>query len=117
VRLAGLWILLVAVYAGLFKRVLGIPVRRLVTDLLPALCGSVALVAVGLPVAAVLRESGEPTLVLLIAVAANGALAYLLTLSIFFRELWDDILAVARRIVPERLQPKTATLTLTWRFR
>jgi len=110
-------VLLVAVYAGLFKRVLGIPVRRLVTDLLPALCGSVALVAVGLPVAAVLRESGEPTLVLLIAVAANGALAYLLTLSIFFRELWDDILAVARRIVPERLQPKTATLTLTWRFR
>lgn len=101
-------VLLVAVYAGLFKRVLGIPVRRLVTDLFPAVCGSVGLVAVALPLAALLRGEGAPTLVILAAVGINGLLAYAVILCAFFGEIWNELFSLARRLIPERFHLRRA---------
>jgi len=93
-------VLLVAVYAGLFRGVLGVPVRRLVTDLLPAVVGSAVLLAVALPVAALLRAEGTPTFFLVAGTALSGGLVYLATLSTFFHPIWDDLMALIRRVAP-----------------
>jgi O-antigen/teichoic acid export membrane protein len=93
-------ILLVAVYAGLFRGVLGIPIRRLVTDIVPAVIGSAALLAVAFPVAGLLRDEGAPTFVVAAGSALSGGLVYLAILSTFFHPIWADLLALARRVVP-----------------
>jgi hypothetical protein len=93
-------ILLVAVYAGLFRGVLGIPVRRLVTDLVPAVVGSAVLLAVALPLVSVLRTEDAPTFFLVAGTALAGGVVYLATLSTFFHPIWDDLLALIRRVVP-----------------
>ena len=93
-------VLLVAVYAGLFRGVLGIPVRRLVTDLVPAVVGSAVLLAVALPVSSLLRDQGAPTFFIVAGTALSGGLIYLATLATFFHPIWDDLLALIRRVVP-----------------
>lgn len=93
-------VLLVAVYGVLFRGVLGIPVRRLVTDIVPAVVGSAALLAVSLPVASLLRGQGAGTFFIVAGAALSGGLVYLATLSTFFHPIWDDLLALIRRVVP-----------------
>jgi lipopolysaccharide exporter len=93
-------VLLVAVYAGLFRGVLGIPVRRLVTDLVPAVIGSAVLLAVALPVAHVLREQDLGPFFIVAGTGIAGGLAYLATLSTFFHPIWDDLMALIRRVLP-----------------
>jgi O-antigen/teichoic acid export membrane protein len=93
-------ILLVSVYAGLFRAVLGIPVRRLVTDLFPAVAGSAVLLAVAFPVATMLRNSGAGPFFIIAGAALSGGLAYLATLSTLFHPIWNDLLALIRRVVP-----------------
>lgn len=95
-------VLLVAVYAVLFRRVLGIPVRRLLTDLLPALAGSLCLLAAALPVAALLRASDAPIVLLLAAVGIAGGLAYLAALRGLFPVVWADLSQLAGRLLPAR---------------
>jgi lipopolysaccharide exporter len=106
-------VLLVAVYAGLFRGVLGIPVRRLVTDLFPAVVGSAALLAVALPVAALLRDQHAGTFFVVAGVALSGGLVYMATISTFFHPIWDDLLSLIRRIFPafpsRRLAPAEET--------
>src|SRR4029077_4231566 len=48
--------MIVAVYGVLFQRLLGIPIGRLVSDLLPAVACSLALLAAAAPLAALLRN-------------------------------------------------------------
>ena len=93
-------VLLVAVYAGLFRGVLGIPVRRMVTDLLPAVVGSVVLLAVAVPMAGLLRDQHVGTFFIVAGTALSGGLAYLATLSTFFHPIWDDLIALIRRVLP-----------------
>lgn len=93
-------VLLVAVYAGLFRGVLGIPVRRLVTDLVPAVVGSAVLLAVAIPVANLLRDQGAPTFFIVAGTALGGGLVYLATLSTLFHPIWDDLMDLIRRVIP-----------------
>lgn len=93
-------VLLVAVYAGLFRGVLGIPVRRLVTDLVPAVVGSAVLLGVALPVAELLRDQHLGTFFVVAGTALSGGLVYLATLSTCFHPIWDDLMALIRRVVP-----------------
>lgn len=103
-------VLLVSVYAGLFRGVLGIPIRRLVTDLVPAVVGSAALLAVALPVASLLRDQGAGTFFIVAGTAISGGVVYLTVISTFFHPIWDDLLALIRRIVP--LPPPRRSLAL-----
>jgi O-antigen/teichoic acid export membrane protein len=102
-------VLLVAVYAGLFRGVLGIPVRRLVTDLVPAVIGSAALLAVAFPVATLLRDQHAATFFVVAGTALSGGLVYLAILSTFFHPIWNDLLALIRRVLPDS-PPRLALL-------
>jgi PST family polysaccharide transporter len=93
-------VLLVAVYLVLYRRVLGIPVRRLVTDLLPAATGSTVLLAAALPVTELLRAAQAPVPLLLLGAGVSGGIAYLLALSRLFPTLWDELTGLARRLLP-----------------
>jgi O-antigen/teichoic acid export membrane protein len=95
-------VLLVSVYAVLFQRVLGIPIRRLVTDLFPALASSVLMLAVANPVAELLRSNGVPVFLLLLSVGIVGAWAYLAALYSLFPAIWNDVAQLTRRILPDR---------------
>ena len=106
--------LLVAVYAVLFRRVLGIPVRRLVTDLLPAVASSLLLLAVAFPEAVLLGDAPVP--VLLLGVGVAGGLAYLLALHGLFPAVWADLMQLARRVLPASMfEPEKLMLRLRLR--
>lgn len=95
-------VLLVSVYTVLFRRVLGIPIRRLVTDIFPALASSVLMLAVANPVAELLRDHGVPVFLLLLSVGIVGAWAYLAALYSLFPAIWNDVAQLTRRVLPDR---------------
>lgn len=92
--------LLLAVYGVLFKRVLEIPIRRLVTDLFPAVAGSALLLAAAFPAAELMRSLEAPVPVLLAAVGLAGALVYMGALRSLFPVVWADVAQLARRVLP-----------------
>ncbi|HEV7482618.1 MAG TPA: oligosaccharide flippase family protein [Solirubrobacterales bacterium] len=92
--------MLAAVYLILFRRVLGMPIGRLVGDLAPAVVGSAAIVAVGLPLAALLRELSFPSPLLIVVAGSTGLLVQALTLRTCFPAVWTDISSLIRRVLP-----------------
>jgi lipopolysaccharide exporter len=92
--------LLLAVYGVLFRRVLAIPTRRLVTDLLPAVACSLLLLAVALPTAGLMRGTDAPVPLFLLAVGVLGGAVYLTALRSLFPELWNDLAQLTRRVLP-----------------
>ncbi len=94
-------VLLIAVYAVLFRRVLGIPVRRLVTDLLPAAACSLALLAAAFPLAEMLRAAQAPVVAIAAAVGLAGTLVYASALRSLFRPVWDDVVGLILRVLPQ----------------
>jgi lipopolysaccharide exporter len=96
---------LVAVYAILFRKVVGIPVSRMVSDLAPAVVGGLALLAVGFPLARVMRDASLPPALIVTTVGAAGLLVHTAVLRSFFPTVWGDLTALARRVLPARLLP------------
>jgi lipopolysaccharide exporter len=94
--------MLAAVYLILFRRVLGMPIGRLVGDLAPAVLGSAAIVAVGLPLAAALRSLGTPAPLLVLVAGVVGLAVQALALRVFFRPVWADVSSLIRRVLPSR---------------
>lgn len=94
--------MLAAVYLVLFRRVLGMPIGRLVGDLAPALLGSAAIVAIGLPLAGLLRGLGTAAPLLILAAGGLGLVVQTLTLRLFFPAVWADVSALIRRVLPSR---------------
>jgi lipopolysaccharide exporter len=94
--------MLAAVYLILFRRVLGIPIGRLVSDLAPAVLGSAAIVAIGLPLAVLLRELDVAAPLVILGVGCTSLLVQALTLRTFFPAVWNDVSSLIRRILPER---------------
>ena len=94
--------MLVSVYAVLFRGVLGIPVRRMATDLFPAVASSVLMLLVANPVAELLRNAEVPVLPLLATIGIVGAWAYLAALYSIFPAVWDDVAQLTKRVLPTR---------------
>lgn len=92
--------LLLAVYGVLFKRVLEIPIRRLVTDLFPALASSLLLLAAAIPAAELMHSLAAPVPVLLAVVGLAGGLVYIGALRSLFPVVWADVAQLARRVLP-----------------
>jgi PST family polysaccharide transporter len=100
----GLYVgMLAVVYGVLFRRVIGMPINRMVADLGPAVVGSAALVAAGFPLAELLRSLGAPAPLTAVAVAGVGLSLHALVLRTLFPGVWSDLLALARRVLPARL--------------
>jgi len=93
--------MLVAVYGVLFRLFLKIPIGRLVTDLFPAIGCSLALLAAAVPLAGLLRDSGAPVFILLAVVGLVGAAVYASALRTFFPVVWNDIVQLTARVLPD----------------
>jgi hypothetical protein len=93
-------LILVGVYRLLLWPYVGVPMRRLLTDVLPALGGCLALLGVGFAV----RETlgGAPALVVLAAIGIAGGATYLLSIRFLFPAAWADVALITRKIVPAR---------------
>jgi O-antigen/teichoic acid export membrane protein len=98
--------MLVAVYGILFRLVVGIPIARMVSDLAPAVAGSIAVLAIGFPLAGLLTNVGAPAPITITLVAATGLSAHVAVLRTFFPAVWADLSGLVRRLVPTRLHPR-----------
>ncbi len=95
--------MLAAVYLVLFRRVLGMPVGRLFTDLAPAVATAALVLVVGLPVADLMRGAdASPVLTVLLA-GLVGCCMQALALRALFPEVWGDVARLLRRLLPSRL--------------
>jgi PST family polysaccharide transporter len=95
---------LLGVYGILFRRVLGIPVGRMVSDLSPAVVASAAIVAIGLPLQRLLDTAPAPATVALLAII--GFVIHVTVLRALFPAVWNDLSGLVRRLVPVRMQPR-----------
>jgi lipopolysaccharide exporter len=93
--------MIVAVYGVLFRLLLKIPIGRLVSDLLPAIACSLALLAAGVPLAGLLRDAGAPVPVLAALVGLVGTAVYASALRSFFPVVWNDIVQLTARVLPD----------------
>jgi lipopolysaccharide exporter len=91
---------LVVCYRFVLGPVVGVTLRQLGRDLMPALTASVALLALALPLMELL--AGAPALVALTLAGGTGAAAYLLVLKRFFPDAWADVRLVAGHLLPRR---------------
>jgi O-antigen/teichoic acid export membrane protein len=106
--------MLAAVYLILFRRVLGMPVRRLFTDLAPAAATAALVLAVGLPVADLMRGAGAAPVLIALLSGLAGCILQALALRAFFPEVWGDVSRLLRRLLPDRLaKSSTAPQPLT----
>jgi lipopolysaccharide exporter len=94
--------MLAAVYLVLFRRVLGMPVGRLFTDLAPATATAALVLAVGLPVADLMRGAGAAPVSIVLLAGLAGCCAQALALRAFFPEVWSDVSRLLRRLAPSR---------------
>jgi O-antigen/teichoic acid export membrane protein len=101
----GVYVLqLLGVYGILFRRVMGIPVGRMVSDLSPAVVGSAAILAIGLPLQRLLDTAPAPATVALLAII--GFVVHIAVLRTCFPAVWNDLSSLVRRLVPMRMQPR-----------
>jgi O-antigen/teichoic acid export membrane protein len=106
--------MLTAVYLVLFRRVLGMPVGRLFTDLAPAAATAALVLAAGLPVADLLRRAGAAPVLIVLLAGLAGCLVQASALRAFFPEVWSDVSRLLRRLLPDRLaKSSTAPQPLT----
>jgi len=106
--------MLAAVYLILFRRVLGMPVGRLFTDLAPAAATAALVLAVGLPVADLMRGAGAAPVLIVLLAGFAGCIVQALALRAFFPEVWSDVSRLLRRLLPDRLaKSSTAPQPLT----
>lgn len=89
---------LVVAYITLVGPVVGVPLRQLARDIGPAAVSSAVLLAVTLPLAAMLRHE-VPALPFVAAVTVVGGAAYLATLRSVFPEAWSDLELLARTML------------------
>jgi hypothetical protein len=99
---------LLGVYAVLFRRVIGIPVGRMVGDLAPAVVGTAVVLALGFPLVDLLRTATVPPALIVAAAAAVGVLAHCSVLRLLFPSVWHDLFMLARRVLPARRSPRPA---------
>jgi lipopolysaccharide exporter len=103
IAVVGVYILqLIAVYAVLFRRVVGIRVGGMISDLAPAVVGGLALLAAGFPLAHLLEGAGAPPGAVIAAVAAVGLSIHCVVLRLLFPAVWHDLFSLVRRVLPTR---------------
>ena len=95
--------ILAAVYLVLFRSVLGLPIGRLVTDLAPAVAGSALVLAVGFPLADLLRDVDLAAPLIVLVAGLAGIAAQALALRALFPHVWADVSGLLRRLLPDRL--------------
>jgi len=102
---------LVVVYAVLLRRVVGIPVGQMVTDLAPAVAGAVALMAVCFPLTHAMRAADVPPILILLAIGSLGLLIHCAVVRRFFPATWSDLSSLVKRVLPSRTRPTPSSPT------
>ena len=98
--------MLIVVYGVLFPRVVGISARRMVGDLVPAVVGTGALLALGFPLTRLLEGASMPAAITVAVAGAVGLSAHAAVLRTLFPAVWRDVATLVRRVLPARLHPR-----------
>ena len=95
-------VILAAVYSLLLRPYVGVPIRRLFTDLAPAVIGAGAVFSVGFPLRAAL--AGASPFLTLVAIGVFGGIAYLATICVLFPAARADLVLVVTNLLPPALR-------------
>jgi O-antigen/teichoic acid export membrane protein len=90
---------LLAIYHLLLQPYVGISVKRLISELGPALVGCLALLVVAVPLSRLI-EGAIPRAATIVIVASAGLTAYALVLGFVFPAAWSDLRGLAVRVLP-----------------
>jgi hypothetical protein len=104
---------LLAAHVFLLRPLVGIPVRQLVDDVLPAAVASAALVAIGLPLQELVRETGVWPPLAVLASAGAGLLAYGVALRLLSPASWADLRLLAARLFGGRPRSRRRRAAVT----
>ena len=91
---------LLGIYRFLLQRHVGISIKRLVPELGPAVIGSVALVAVAIPLSGLLGPA-LPRAATIMIVGCVGLGVYALVLAAAFPAAWRDVCTLVYRLIPQ----------------
>lgn len=105
------FVLMLAGQFFLLHRLVGVPMRESLGEILPALAGSAVLVIAVMPLAAALRPSLEP-LPLMFVIGLLGLTIYAVCLRLVSPRAWGDMRTLFVRVLGvRRLRPATASNT------
>lgn len=99
----------VVTYYVIFDRMIGIPMRQLWDEVGPATLSLVPLFACALPVAHLLSSASTPGVLWVAAVGATAVISYVVSLSLFFRDAWADVLLLVNNVVRLKRKPAPAS--------
>jgi hypothetical protein len=85
--------------------------RALWAHLVPSVTGCLAIMIAGFPLRALLVAGSLPTIVTLFVTGLACLTVYLLTVRAAFPAAWEDVMLVARRILPSRRSRAAAEAT------
>ena len=93
--------IVVAAYGVMLAPRLGIPLRQVAAELVPASAGCVALLTATVPLTALL-EPVLPAALLIVTVGVLGLVVHCAVLRAGFAPVWHDLTALASRVAPLR---------------
>ncbi len=105
-------ITLIGSHRFMLARLAGLTVRDLVRDIGPATLASAIMLAAAYPLARGLAAQGLSSPVTIVIVAIVAAPLYVLTLRLLSPAAWDDLLLLARRVLPRFRRRKAPALSL-----
>ncbi|HEY6760288.1 MAG TPA: oligosaccharide flippase family protein, partial [Baekduia sp.] len=101
ITVVGMYVLILAgVYVLLLQRHVAIPAISLLHELLPATCGALALIAVGLPLRHGLDSIDAPSFITLVITGGTGLAVYAAVLRLGFKAVFEDVWMLAERVIP-----------------
>jgi lipopolysaccharide exporter len=103
-------VILFAVYGVLLRRHLDLPMRRMVTDLGPALTCCAVLVGAGFAARWALEHLGAGDVLTMAGTGAVCSAAYVAAMAVLFPSLWKELVMLARRVAPSR-RPRRTVVT------
>jgi O-antigen/teichoic acid export membrane protein len=104
-------VIITLVYAVMLNRLVDMPATQLFHDLVAATVGSLALVAVALPLSTLLSSAQIPMLIGFVLVGAAAACAYLVVLRLAFPTAWSDVQLIATRVLRRKQGPHESETT------
>jgi O-antigen/teichoic acid export membrane protein len=105
-------ITLVASYALMLSRVVGVSLRQLSLDLAPALSASTIMLAVAFPLTRAIAETGASSPVTVGAVAVVAAPIYLIVLRLLSPKAWSDLALLTRKVLLRGGRRKSPSLPI-----
>jgi hypothetical protein len=103
---------LIASYALMLSRVVGVSLRQLSADLAPALAASAIMLALAFPLTAAISAAGTSSPTTIAVVGALSVPVYAIALRLLSPASWSDLILLTRKVLGRGEQRRAARLPI-----